>query len=53
VVERLFSGIAGTVDALVLVREVVAPVLLEVAVADDGAHLQDGFGAVEAPSGRR
>src|SRR6266498_3529 len=31
--------------------EVVAPVLLEVVVADDGAHLEDGLGAVEAPAG--
>jgi tetratricopeptide repeat protein len=44
-------GIAGTVDAIVLVREVVAPVLFEVAVADDSAYLKDGFGAVQTPAG--
>src|SRR5215471_6666140 len=32
-------------------REVIAPILFEVAVADDRAHLEDGLGAVEAPSG--
>ena len=34
-----------------LAGEVVAPVLLEVAVADHGAEGEDGFGAVQAPSG--
>src|SRR5262249_5579340 len=43
--------IAGAVDTLMFVCEVVAPVLLEVVVADDGAHLEDGLGAVEAPAG--
>src|SRR5262249_48109664 len=33
------------------VCKVVAPVLLEVMVADDGAHLEDGLGAVETPAG--
>lgn len=42
--------VAGTVDALVLVCEVVPPVLLEVLVADDGAHPEDSLGAVEAPA---
>ena len=36
---------------LVLAGEVEAPVLLEVAVADHGAQGEDGFGAVQAPSG--
>ena len=31
--------------------EVPGPVLVEVAVADEGAELEDGFGAVEAPAG--
>jgi hypothetical protein len=35
----------------VLAGEVVAPVLFEVAVADHGAEGEDGFGAVQAPSG--
>jgi hypothetical protein len=41
-------------DAFVLAPEVKAPVLREVAVADDGAQLDDGLGPVEAgrPSGR-
>jgi hypothetical protein len=34
-----------------LADEVEAPVLPEVAVADDRAQGQDGFGAVQAPSG--
>src|ERR1700730_12176264 len=38
-------------DALVLACEVVAPVRLEVAVADDCTHLEDGFGAIESPPG--
>ncbi|MGH3258382.1 MAG: hypothetical protein ACRDOU_23815, partial [Streptosporangiaceae bacterium] len=38
------------VDAFVLAAEVEAPVGVEVAVGDDGAELQDGFGAFEAPS---
>lgn len=33
-----------------LAGEVEAPVFLEVAVADDRAQGQDGFGAVQAPS---
>ena len=49
-VEGLFSGIAGAVDTLVLMRKVVAPVLLEVAIADDRTHLKDGFGAIETPA---
>jgi hypothetical protein len=39
------------VESLVLAFEVESPVLLEVAVADDGAQGEDGFGAVQAPSG--
>src|SRR5580704_15035500 len=31
--------------------EVVAPVLVEVAVADEGAQGEDGFGAVQSPAG--
>ena len=34
-----------------LAGEVVAPVLFEVAVADHCAEGEDGFGAVQAPSG--
>jgi hypothetical protein len=39
------------VEPLVLTGEVEAPVFLEVAVADDRAQGEDGFGAVQAPSG--
>jgi hypothetical protein len=39
------------VEPLVLAGEVEAPVLPEVAVADDRAQGEDGFGAVQAPSG--
>jgi len=39
--------IAGLVVALVFFREVEAPVLREVVVADQGTELQDGFGAVQ------
>lgn len=42
---------SGTMDALVLMREVVPPVLCEVAVADEPSHLEDGFGTIEAPAG--
>jgi hypothetical protein len=35
----------------VLAGEVKAPVFVEVAVADDRAQGEDGFGAVQAPSG--
>lgn len=37
--------------SLVLAGEVVLPVVVEVAVGDEGAEGEDGFGAVEAPSG--
>ena len=43
--------VAGFVDVVVFLGEVVAPVLLEVTVDDDGAQLQDRFGAGEAPAG--
>jgi hypothetical protein len=41
-------GCAG-VEPLVFAGEVEAPVVVEVAVADDGAQGEDGFGAGEAP----
>ena len=37
--------------ALFFLSEVEGEVVVEVAVADQGAELQDGFGAVQAPSG--
>src|ERR1039457_5677312 len=43
--------VAGVVDALLFLLEVPRPVGFEVAVAGDGAELEDGLGAVEAPSG--
>jgi hypothetical protein len=39
------------VDALVFLGEVPGPVGVEVAVADQGAEFEDGFGAVEVPAG--
>jgi hypothetical protein len=41
-------GCAG-VEPLVYAGEVEAPVVVEVAVADDGAQGEDGFRAGEAP----
>jgi hypothetical protein len=39
------------VEALVFLPQVAGPVLVEVAGSDEGAELEDGFGAVEAPPG--
>jgi hypothetical protein len=39
------------VDSLLFLVEMVGPVGVEVAVADEGAELEDGFGAVDAPAG--
>jgi hypothetical protein len=49
--ERVLALDGAWVEALVLLGEVEVPVLVEVAVADDGAQGEDGLGAVEAPSG--
>ena len=38
-------------DAFVFSAQVETPVLAEVAVADQGAELEDGFGAVQSPPG--
>jgi len=38
------------VDALVFLAQVEGPVVIEVAVADQGAELEDGLGAIESPS---
>jgi hypothetical protein len=38
------------VEPLVLAGQVVAPVVVEVAVADDGAQGEDGLGALESPA---
>jgi hypothetical protein len=43
--------VAGLVDALVFLGEVEAPVGEKVAVGDQGAELEDGLGAVQAPAG--
>src|SRR5271166_7138456 len=43
-------AVYDSVDALVLLAEVEAPVVLEVACGDDGAELEDGLGAFESPS---
>ena len=39
------------VDALLFLGQVPGPVPVEVAVADEGAEFEDGFGAVETPAG--
>ena len=44
-------AVACVVDPFVFLPQVKAPVLLEVAVADQGAELENGFGSVESPSG--
>src|SRR5664280_3226499 len=44
-------GVAGLVDAVTFLGEVVAPVVVEVAVAGDGAQFEDGLCAGEPPSG--
>jgi hypothetical protein len=36
-------GVAGLVDAVTFLGEVVAPVVVEVAVAGDGAQFEDGL----------
>jgi hypothetical protein len=46
----LALGCAG-VEPPVLAGEVEAPVVAEVAVGDHGAKGEDGFGALEPPSG--
>ncbi len=44
-------AVSGVVDAFVFAAEVEAPVVVEVAVGDEGAEFEDGLGAVQAPSG--
>ena len=48
--EDMAVAVSGMVDAFVLAAEVEAPVVLEVAGGDEGAELEDGLGAFEAPS---
>jgi len=48
--ERVLALRRAGVEPLVFTGEVEAPVFLEVAVADDCAQGEDGFGAVQAPS---
>src|ERR1035437_9876650 len=43
-------AVSGVVDAFVFAAEVVSPVGVEVAAGDQGAELEDGFSAFEAPS---
>src|SRR6266568_4922122 len=43
-------AVSGVVDVFVFAAEVVAPVGVEVAAGDQGAELEDGLGAFEAPS---
>src|ERR1039458_561324 len=42
-------AVYDSVDALMLLAQVEAPVVLEVAAGGDSAELQDGFGAFESP----
>src|ERR1700733_4134523 len=49
--ECVFRLFGAGIEALVLAGAVIAPVLFEVAVADHCAEGEDGFGAVQAPSG--
>ena len=51
--EDMAVAVFRVVDAFVLAAEVEAPVVLEVAAGDEGAELQDGLGAFEAPSRAR
>jgi hypothetical protein len=46
----LALGCAG-VEPLVFAGQVVAPVVVVIAVGDDGAQGEDRFGALESPSG--
>src|ERR1700750_1369504 len=48
--EDMAVAVSGVVDAFVLAAEVETPVVLEVAGGDEGAELEDGLGAFEAPS---
>jgi hypothetical protein len=41
--EDVVFAVSGSVDALVLLAEVVAPVVVEVAVGGGGAGLEDGL----------
>ena len=49
--EGVVVAVACVVDPFVFLPQVKAPVLLEVAVADQGSELENGFGSVESPSG--
>ena len=46
--EGAVVAVAGVVGAFVFLPQVKAPVWFEVAVGDEGAELEDGFGAVQA-----
>jgi len=46
-----FVAVAGFVDAVSFLCEVVAPVGVEVAIAAEGSEFEDGFGAGESPAG--
>ena len=46
-------AVNGSVDPLMFLAQVEAPVRVEVAAGDDGAELQDGLGAFESPSRAR
>lgn len=43
--------VLGLADALVFAVEVIGPVPVEVAVADDGSEPEDGFGSGQSPPG--
>jgi hypothetical protein len=40
-----------TLDALMFLAEVMAPVFGQIVVGDEGAELEDGFGSGKAPAG--
>ncbi len=42
---------AGVMNPFVFFAQVVAPVLVEVAVGDEGAEFEDGLGSLESPAG--
>jgi hypothetical protein len=48
--EDVVVAVFCVVDAFVLAAQVEAPVVLQVAVGDEGAEPEDGFGAFQAPS---
>jgi hypothetical protein len=44
-------AVTGVVEAFVFFAQVAAPLVVEVAVGNDRAELEDGLGSFQAPSG--